>query len=197
MADPALASTFKQGFNGYHSAKLGLYSATGESMHEVLLGGISVQYLDEFGAVQRDDAMPFVNDITAVSIDAAGAFRQQHLGFFPQISDDAGNAWRFGANAEFFLADGVPTFDNGVIKLDELAPGTRLGYMFGGIMTNGPHTRGFPDVTSTASFRIFEVVYTQVPEPSALPILVLGGLVGTQFREHRFPSKQFLVGGVS
>lgn len=197
MADPALASTFKQGFNGYHSAKLGLYSAAGESMHEVLLGGISVQYLDEFGVVQRDDAMPFINDITAVSIDAAGVFSQQHLGFFPQITDDEGNAWRFGANAEFFLADGVPTFDNGVIKLDELAPGTRLGFVFGGIMTNGPHTRGFPDVTSTASFRIFEVVYTQVPEPSALAIVALGGLIGTQFREPRVPAWRFQEGGVS
>lgn len=198
MANPALADTFKQGFNGYHSAKIGLYSEASGSMHEVLMGGISVQYLDEStGMVQTDNAMPFVNDVTAVSIDATGIYSQQHLGFYPELNDDAGNRWRFGANAEFFLADGVQTFENGVIKLDSLAAGTRLGYVFGGIMSNGPHTRGLPDVTSTASFRIFEVVYSQVPEPSTLPILVLGGLVGTQLREPRILSRRFLEGGLS
>lgn len=174
MDNPADAATFKQGFNGYHSAKLGLYSEASSSMHELLLGGISAQFYDAAAdQVVTDNDMPFVNDLTAVTIDAAGNFSQQHLGFYPEILDDAGKQWRFGANSEFFLSEGIETFDNGVIRLDELSGTTRLGFVFGGIMANGPHTRGNPDVTSTASYRMFEVVYTPVPEANSL---VLAGI---------------------
>lgn len=165
MADPSADATFKQGFNNYHSAKLGLYSESQQQMSEVLFGGISLQSRDPgTGQVTTDDGLPFVNDITAVSINALGGFSQRHLGYFPTITDQAGNPWRFGANGEFFPAPGISTFSNGVIRLDSLTSPTVLGYLFGGIMANGPHTRGFPDVTSTASFNFFEVVYTPVPE---------------------------------
>jgi hypothetical protein len=183
MTDPNSASTFKQGFNGYHSAKLGLYSESSGDMHEILFGGISVQYVDEaLGVVITDNGMPFVNDLTSVVIDSNGSYSQHHLGYFPEILDAGGKRWRFGANAEFFVADGVETFDNGVIKLDQLTGETTLGYIFGGIMTNGPHTRGFPDVTSTASFRIFEVVLITVPEPPTwfLAVIAAGAPLGSR-----------------
>lgn len=175
MADPGADSTFKQGFNNYHSAKLGLYSESQQRMSEVLFGGISLQSRDPItGEVTTDDGLPFVNDITAVAIDAQDAFSQRHLGYFPAIVDQAGNPWRFGANSEFFLAPGVGTYSNGVIKADSLTSGAVLGYLFGGIMTNGPHTRGFPSVTSTASFNFFEVVYSPVPEPHTPCTIVIG-----------------------
>jgi hypothetical protein len=175
MASPALPETFKQGFNGYHSAKLGMYSEATGAMHEVLFGGISLQYYDEAsGQVMTDDGMPFVNDVTSVMIDANGVYSQHHLGFFPEILDVQGKRWRFGANAEFFAGAGIPTFDNGVIDLDQLTEETSLGFIFGGIATNGPHTQGNPDVTSTASYRVFEVVYTPVPEASSLVLAAAG-----------------------
>ena len=63
MADPNAPGTFKQGFNGYHSAKLGLYSETHGEMHELLFGGISLQFLNTgTGTVETDDALPFIND---------------------------------------------------------------------------------------------------------------------------------------
>jgi hypothetical protein len=174
MADPNSSSTFKQGFNNYHSAKLGLYSESSREMHEILFGGISVQYVDHaLGDVVTDDGMPFVNDITSVVIDSNGGYSQHHLGYFPDILDAGGHQWRFGANAEFFAADGIETFGNGVIRLDQLNGQTTLGYIFGGIMTNGPHTRGVPDVTSTASYRVFEVVLMRVPEPATLLLAVI------------------------
>lgn len=173
MANPSAPTTFKQGFNGYHSAKLGLYSEASGEMHELLLGGISVQFRDELtGDIVTDNDMPFVNDLTSIVVGADGAYSQHHLGYFPEVLDGNGKRWRFGANAEFFAAEGVDAFGNGVIKLDQLAGRTTLGYIFGGIMTNGPHTRGFPDVTSTASFRVFEVVLIPVPEPSTLLLAV-------------------------
>jgi hypothetical protein len=185
MADPNAADTFKQGFNGYHAAKLGMYSETTGSMHEVLFGGISLQYYDEaLGQVVTDDGMPFVNDVTSVVIDANGDYSQHHLGFFPEIFDSQGKQWRFGANAEFFAAEGIPTFENGVIDLDQLTGKTSLGFIFGGIATNGPHTQGNPDVTSTASYRVFEVVYTPVPEASSL-VLALAGFASVGFGKRR------------
>ena len=168
MEVPSHPATFKQGFNGYHSAKLGLFSESRGEMHEVLFGGIGVQFLDETSMqVMTDNALPFVNDITAVRIDAAGAFSQHHLGFFPAINDLGGKRLRFGANAEFFALPGVEAYDNGVIKLDAVRQETTLGYIFGGLAANGPHTRGVPGVVSSASNVVFEVVLTPAPEPAS------------------------------
>jgi hypothetical protein len=170
MDDPAQSGTFKQGFNGYHSAKLGLFSEQRGEMHAVLFGGISAQYVNPTTMqVETDNQLPFINDITSVVIDPAGNFDQHWIGEFPEINDLEGSRLRFGANAEFFLADGIETFENGVIKLDELTRPTTLGYIFGGLMANGPHTRsGNPPATSAASNLIFSVVYTPAPEPAGL-----------------------------
>jgi hypothetical protein len=181
MADPNEPATFKQGFNNYHSAKLGIFSESSGEMHEVLFGGIGLQYLNT-GTMQTetDHDLPFVNDITSVVIDSDGNYTQHWLGEFPAMNDLEGNRLRFGANAEFFLADGIETFSSGVIKLDELSGPTTLGYIFGGLIANGPHTRsGDPPATSSASNIIFRVVYAPVPEPgtAALVIVALCGLI--------------------
>ncbi|HEX2474226.1 MAG TPA: hypothetical protein VHK01_05750 [Lacipirellulaceae bacterium] len=180
MPDPTSPATFKQGFNNYHSAKLGLFSEASGEMHELLFGGISLQFVDtDTMQTVTDDALPFINDITSIVIDSAGNYSQHWLGQFPTISDLEGKRLRFGANAEFFLADGIETFANGVIKLDELNGATTLGYIFGGIIANGPHTRsGDPPATSSASNIMFTVVYVPVPEPrtAVLALVALGGL---------------------
>jgi len=59
MADPAAPKTFKQAMNNYHSAKLGLYSEAREEMHELLFGGITLQYYDE-------ESQQFLTDNTVV-----------------------------------------------------------------------------------------------------------------------------------
>jgi hypothetical protein len=175
MADPTAADTFKQGFNGYHAAKLGLYSSASGDMHELLLGGISLQYRDELtGVVHTDDNFPFVNDLTAVTINAVGEYAQRHLGYYPEILDQEGKRLRFGANAEFFAAEGVPTFAGGVIDYDQLGAVTTLGYVFGGIASNSPHVRGVAGAISGASNRTFEVVLVKVPEPSAAMLAAAG-----------------------
>jgi hypothetical protein len=178
QADPSASSTFKQGFNGYHSSKLGLYSEASGAMFEVLFGGISVQFLDEStGEVVTDNALPFVNDVTAVQIDAEGDYSQHHLGYFPELFDQDGQRLRFGSNSEFLVADNVPLFDNGVINFDQLVPGeTTLGHIFGGIMTNGPHTMLGAD--SSASNRVFAVKIVVVPEPSTVVwVTLLMGII--------------------
>ena len=174
QADPTAADTFKQGFNGYHAAKLGLYSPTAGAMHEVLFGGISLQYRDPAtGDVVTDEAFPFVNDVTAVTVDAAGDYAQRHLGYFPALFDQTGMRLRFGANAEFLVHGNVPAFSNGVINLDLLSGAeTSLGYIFGGIVANSPQTRGVAGAMSAASNLVFEVVLTKVPEPASALLVV-------------------------
>jgi hypothetical protein len=182
MDDPSSPDTFKQGFNGYHAAKLGLFSEAEDEMHEILFGGISLQTLDTATqTVITDNGMPFINDITSVIVDAVGNYRQQWVGEFPDIhyfdetSLDHGRL-RFGANAEFYLADGIETYENGVIKMDQLTQPTLLGYIYGGLYSNAPHTRGVADAISGASNRVFAVMYTPVPEP-ATAVLLLGSLL--------------------
>jgi len=191
MADPALSGTFKQGMNNYHSAKVGLYSEADGAMHEILFGGISLQYLDEAtNSIVTDNQLPFVNDITTITIDAAGNYTQSHLGDFPELLDLEGNRLRFGANAEFLLADGIATFGNDVIKLDALHGETVLGHIFGGIVANAPHTRVSPSTLSAASNQLFEVVLIPVPEPSTWLLACVGLLVAAiaARRARRFSS---------
>jgi hypothetical protein len=178
QANPMAPETFKQAFNGYHSSKLGFFSESSGQMHEVLFGGITVQYLDEAtGQVMTDNNLPFVNDITAIQIDPAGNYSQHHLGWFPEVLDLDGLRLRFGANSEFLVSPDVPVFENGVIDFDQLPAGeTILGHIFGGIITNGPHTRQGAD--SSASNHVFAVRIVLVPEPSTVCFVGLAIAVG-------------------
>jgi hypothetical protein len=172
MDNPANANSFKQGFNNYHSAKLGLYSEASGEMHEVLFGGISLQFLDDGNQVVTDQNMPFVNDVTSVVIDAAGNFSQHWLGRFPVLDDMGGKRLRYGANAEFFLAEGIETYENGVVKLDSLTGPASVGYIFGGLETNAPHIRGVPSARSAAANTFFRVVVVPIPEPATAMMVV-------------------------
>ena len=140
MRDPNSADAFKQAMNNYHSAKLGLYSEQADSMHHVLFGGITLSYFDESTqSFVQDNNMPFTSQVTQVNVDSSGAYSQDLIGQFPALLDQAGKRMLFGSGAEFFLADGIPTYDNGVIKLDDLTGPTVLGYIYGGIFANAPH----------------------------------------------------------
>ena len=174
MRDPAAPDAFKQAMSNYHSARLGLYSEQADSMHHVLFGGLTLSYYDEATqAFVQDDNVPFTSQVTQVNIDSSGAYTQDLIGEFPALLDQTGKRMRFGAGAEFFLAEGIPTFDNGVIRLDELTGPTVLGYIYGGIFANAPHVRGVPGAVSGASNEIFEVLYTPVPEPAAAGVIAI------------------------
>ena len=185
------AAVFKQGMNNYHSAKLGLFSeATGE-MHEVLFGGITLQEYDpdnpaaDANGFVTDFQLPNTNQISAVVREADGEYRQHYLGEFPEFFTVDDERMRFGSNAEFFLADGVEAYDNGVIDFDALTGPTTLGYVFGGLITNAPHVFRNPVGFSSASGEVFAVVLTQVPEPSTFALGVMLIAIGIQLRGRR------------
>lgn len=170
--NPNDPSTFKQGMNGYRCATIGLYSETRDEMHTLLLGGISYQFYNPVtGQIESDVNLPFTSDATDIMIDADGNMTQHILpGTFPDIIWPVnGEPFLLGAETRFFLADGIDTYANGVIKLDELTGPTVVGYLYGGIAAVQPN--GGPTFGSNLLFPV--VISPNVPEPTSA-LLVAG-----------------------
>lgn len=160
MADPSAPGTFKQGMNSYSSATISLYSPTLDETHTISLGGISLNYFDTTaGGIVYDENIPFINGITSIIRSAAGEYGQFYMGEYPSVPNPSnGNApFLFGAEAEFFPADGIAEFSNGMLDLDSLTATTVVGYIYGGIIAQQPNFG-----STGASNIIFEVVYTPV-----------------------------------
>ncbi len=164
--NPLDAATFRQGMNSYRSATISLFSPTLGQTHNVLLGGISVDYFDPAtGTIVADNNIPFISGITSLVRSANGAYSQTYLGEYPTIPNPANaNApFLFGAEADFFPLPGIANFDNGVLDLDTLTEPTVLGYVYGGIIAEKPN-RG----STAASNYIFEVTFTPI-SPAVVP----------------------------
>ncbi|MBK8545870.1 MAG: T9SS C-terminal target domain-containing protein [Saprospiraceae bacterium] len=122
---------FFQYYNHYHCAHIPLYSTTKNEMHTVFFGGIA-QYYDNNGILVKDDNVPFVNTIARVTRKSDGTMAEYKL----PVSMPA----LLGAGSEFIPLDNFPSFDNGVIKLDELSSDTTMvGYIYGGISSSAPN----------------------------------------------------------
>jgi hypothetical protein len=119
MGNPADPTTLRQGFQVYHSAKVGLFHRATREMHMVMFGGITVlERDDQTGEFTQDDRAPFTNQCGVVIRRADGSFRQHFLNTrFPLILTGADKELRFGTNAEFFPATGVPMLHPKVIDL--------------------------------------------------------------------------------
>lgn len=177
MADPNAVGTFRQSMNGYHSAKLGLFSESSGAMHEILFGGITLEDYDP--ATQQfyqDNDLPWTNSITAVVRDELGQYQQTLMGEFPELFDSEGKRLRFGANAEFLPLEGLGLYENGIINLDAITGTTVLGHIYGGLFSNAPHVRGVPGAFSGASNIFWEVTLTPVPEPTGIALLAIGSV---------------------
>lgn len=159
MADPSNPKTFKQGMNNYVSPAIGLYSKKTNTMYTVLPGGISFGFFDS-GTFATDPEIPFINQVTTVRIDKKGKFEQFLMdGEYPVIPSTGthpGNTLLFGAGAEFFPVNHLPSYQNGVFRLDKFkGEPLLLGYIVGGIMSTLPNTATISD--SAASPYIFKV----------------------------------------
>jgi hypothetical protein len=159
MADPSLASTFKQAMNGYDTAFLPIYDSRRGDSHAVLFGGISyVYYRGGTGTFVEDPMFPFINDITAVVRKADGRYFQFLVGRYPRVETTEGKLLRFGAEAAVFLRPGIPVTSNGMIDIRRLKAqhGTRrvlVGWLFGGIAAEAANNG--PTIASNIIFDVF------------------------------------------
>ena len=141
---------FNQYYNHYHCAHVPLYSAKDNEMHTLFFGGIA-QYYDENGLLVRDDNVPFVNTIARVTRSSDGSMAEYKLPVtMPGL---------LGAGSEFIPISTIPSYENGVLKLDEINSDTiKIGYIYGGISSSAPNIFFTNTGTqSNASSQIFQV----------------------------------------
>ncbi len=141
---------FNQYYNHYHCAHIPLYSANDNEMHTLFFGGIA-QYYDDNGLLVRDDNVPFVNTIARVTRQSDGSMAEYKLPVtMPAL---------LGAGSEFIPRQDISSYENGVLKLDEVDQDTTMiGYIYGGISSST--TNIFFTNTGTqsqASSQIFKV----------------------------------------
>jgi hypothetical protein len=141
---------FNQYYNHYHCAHIPIYSADDNEMHTLFFGGIA-QYYDDNGLLVRDDNVPFVNTIARVTRQSDGSMAEYKLPVtMPAL---------LGAGSEFIPISTIPSYENGVLKLDELDQDTTMiGYIYGGISSSAPNIFFTNTGTqSSASSQIFQI----------------------------------------
>ncbi|MBS1493040.1 MAG: T9SS type A sorting domain-containing protein [Bacteroidetes bacterium] len=144
-------NSFSQRFQQYSSAFLNMYDSVKKDMHTVFFGGTSLYYCDGItGQVKMDTLVPFIKDITSLSKLQNGTTVETILPIkFTEY---------LGTNAKFIPVQNIQEYSNGVVKLNQYATRTLVGYMFGGIKVPlANYTSG------TASDRIFKIYLTYSP----------------------------------
>ncbi len=167
MSNPFHKDTFKQGMNNYACAHLGLFSQAQKETYTLLFGGTSFGYFAN-GEFQSDAELPFINQVTAIKLGKDGDYTQYLMnGSFPTIlstQSNAGNPLLFGSGAYFMPASDLPSYENGVLKLDEIGTvPVCLGHIVGGIASSKPNTNAITD--TAASPYIFKVTMMPAINP--------------------------------
>jgi hypothetical protein len=113
--------------NQYTCALMPVYDSITQKMYTTFFGGISMyNYNDTTGILSLDNDVPFIDDITTMTVDASGAIEETILPVkLPAL---------LGSNAKFIPTKHVSSYSNEVIRIRDL-PNTKIlaGYFFGGI----------------------------------------------------------------
>jgi hypothetical protein len=145
---------YQQYFSQYTTANVGLFEAKTRAMDTIFFGGISLyDYSFATGQLTEDTELPFVDDVTTFTQGANGTDQE-----YIMPSQLPG---RYGTEAAFLAAPGIPRYRNGVIKLDRLQGPTTIGYIYGGIYSTVGDTTDPPSQT-TSSNQVFQV--TLIPD---------------------------------
>lgn len=141
---------FSQYYNHYHCATVPIYSSLNNEMHTLFFGGIA-QYYDSLGILVQDNNVPFVKTIAKVTRDSKGLLAEYKLPVeMPSL---------LGAGSEFIPNENLTSFDNGIIKLDDIKnDSSTLGYIYGGISSSAGNIFWVNEgVESEASSQIFKI----------------------------------------
>ncbi len=180
----AVNNAFWQYYNHYHCPVLPLYSQAANQMHTVFFGGMA-QYYDSLGTMVQDNDVPFVKTIARVTRSANDSLKEYKL---PVEMPDF-----LGASAEFIALENLPTYANGVIKLDSLTADTTLvGYIFGGIKSSAPNV--FWVNTGTESEAHNQILKVYVLKGAAIGIdeLNIQGISKTRMQAYPNPLTELL-----
>ncbi|MBS4169265.1 hypothetical protein [Parachlamydia sp. AcF125] len=164
MENPDDLETFKQAMNQYACPTLPLYSNHTDEMYILFFGGKSYGFFEN-GKFQTDPQLPFINQISAIRLNKKKEFKQyilkQQYPVLLSTESNAGNPLLFGARGQFIPVDNLPTYGNGVIKLDQLSRrSTVIGYVIGGIQSTLAHPSTSSDYA--ASPYIFKVILKRI-----------------------------------
>jgi hypothetical protein len=120
-------ASYHQVMNQYTCALMPVYDSITQKMYTTFFGGISMyNYNDTTGILSLDNDVPFIDDITTMTVDASGAIEETILPVkLPAL---------LGSNAKFVPTKHVSSYSNEVIRIRDL-PNTKIlaGYFFGGI----------------------------------------------------------------
>lgn len=161
---------FHQLFSQYECASLKMYSASSGTNQVMFFGGIGSYYISNVnGTLQKDSGLPFVNTLSVLMSRGTAAIGQVYAatplpGFI-------------GSNATFIPAPGVPRQAGEIVALDKITTKTKVGWMYGGIIS--PQTQP-PQGGTQASNAIYEVWLTPGAPPSGYWNSVTAAQVGVQ-----------------
>jgi hypothetical protein len=173
--------TATQLMSQYKCAVIQTYDGVGAVMYTTFFGGISQYYWDAATkSLKRDtvdlakgiDGLPFIDSVSTLRLSTTDGVNQtlQYLheaqsfppaDARPQCDDGKGgkvDATLLGAETVFFDASGVATYDNGVLRLDQITEPTVVGYLVGGIGATAPYSIDGPTCAS-------DIIYTVTLDP--------------------------------
>jgi hypothetical protein len=148
---------FNQNLSQYHSAVAPLYDSTGNTMHSLFFGGMSMYKLDGImGELLVDSLVPFVNTISKVTRNSDSTLTEFQLPVtMPAL---------LGSNAHFIALDTIAKYSNGVVKLNDITGRTLIGHIVGGIESPEDNISETDPTVSIASARVFEVYIETEPD---------------------------------
>lgn len=153
-------TSFNQYLSNYHTAHVGLYDSSANTMHTIFFGGMSRYYYED-DVLMQDDRVPFVKTISLLSRFADGSLQEYKLETeMPAYT---------GSGAEFIPNYTIPYYETEIVKLNQLETDTTvIGYIFGGIKSSqlNPFTDNQTFYTS-ADPTIYEVKLIQSGTSSA------------------------------
>ncbi len=173
---------FAQYYNHYHCANLPLYSTSTGEMHTVFFGGIA-QYYEQEGILTQDSDVPFITTIARVTRDPNGNMSEYKLPLtMPQL---------LGASATFIPVHGIPMFENGVIKLDELPSDSMMvGYIYGGIKSSAANIFWVNDGIESVAHNVLYKVFLKRNPNTTTHVLNPQSTNGTQLQIYPNPAEK-------